>query len=265
MHTEVVDNFHKPPIIGGLMDLKYAWDVRTLRPELRKAADQLVAGEVGIFPGPGVYVLLMDGSRIEVVNKVRLLKERRQDQREATVVPPERLFDLLDFPLMRELSPNISGNIIRDLYRSHPVGLVLACNPHTTPEHLITYSQVEGGQIPTIMNVWHPPSDRIFPMLWKEVSRYPDIILAGSSANRGGGGSPTTFEEASSNFLPGQIAVAIKDPREGRHPYRGSHTIISLVQDPPLVIRKGSVHPEKNPSQFQKFRDILPSIVSVSD
>lgn len=259
----------RPSLAARVLGIKEHWEIRQLHSQIRKGArhitdkGRIIASGEGI----GVYVMLIDGSDSEIVEETRQLKGRRPDQREATVLPPEeRLFGLIDFSLLKELNPEVDEETIASLYRAHPLGLVVPAREDTVPAHLITYLQNGDRNVPTILNVWHPPSDRVFSMLWRAIEEVEGrlgtkrkVILAGTSANLSGQSSPTTIREARQSF-PRGVALFIKDPKEGRGLYQGSQTIITLVENPPAVVRKGSVHPEKHPEQFQKFRDILPNL-----
>lgn len=238
-----------------LKRIKNHWEVEKLRPELKNVARHIAEGEASLLPGQGVYVVLLNGKNAETVERLRTAKGRRPEQREATVLPPEKLFGLIDFPLLKEFNPRITREIIADLYKTHPCGLILPCLEEVVPNHLITYHEVEGRQVPTIMNTW-VARYRLYDILWGEISRYPDVLLAGTSANCSGVRSPLTFDEAYP-YLSKFVAIAIKDPGESDHFYKGSHTIFNLLKDPVEVVREGSVHPEKHPKEFQKFMRVF--------
>lgn len=248
--------------IKGIMD---RWgrrqQIEHMRPQLEEAAWHISEGRVVLLPGQGVYVLLLNGNNQEAVGKLRSEKGRRQDQREATVVPPSRLFQMVDFDRLSKINPQINRMTIQNIYEAHPAGLIVPCLEEKTPPHLITYHEANGERIATIMNIWLARY-QIYKIFWEEISQHPDVLLAGSSANRTGFASPVCFEEAYRyrvNFVAS--SVAIRDPYEARHFYKGSHTVLSLIKNPPEVARVGSVHPEKHPREFQKFRDILPDLV----
>jgi len=234
-----------------LKRIKNRLKVEHLRPQLRDAAESIAKGEACLLPGQGVYVVLLDGNNAQTVDRLRIAKGRRPEQREATVVPPEKLFGLVDFPLLNELNPKITEKVIADLYRAHPCGLILPCLEEVVPQHLITYHEVSGRKISTIMNTW-VSRYRLYDIFWEEISRFPEVLLAGSSANRSGLNSPLTFDEAYP-YLSSFVATAVKEPGECDHFYKGSHTILNLLKDPIEVVRAGSVHPEKHPRQFQEF------------
>lgn len=232
-----------------------------MRPQLKEAVWHITEGRAVLLPGQGVYVLLIDGNNPEAIGKLRSEKGRRLDQREATVVPPSRLFQMVDFDRLNQINPQINRKTIESLYKAHPCGLIVPCLEEKTPPDLITYHEISGERIATIMNIWLARY-RLYKILWEEMSQYPDVLLVGSSANRTGFASPVCFEEAyqyRANFLASSIAI--RDPHEARHFYQGSHTILSLITSPPEVARIGSVGPVKHLVEFQKFRDILPGIV----
>lgn len=234
-----------------------------LRPQLKEAAKNIAEGKAALFPGRGVYVILLDGNNAETVETVRKIKKRRPDQREATVVPPQKLFELVDFPLAQELNPQITKINIMSLYNAHPVGLILPCLENKVPEHLITYHEINGRKIPSILNVW-PSNYRIYSMFWREISQYPEVLTVGSSANPDSLLSPHLFEEARFHFAgymsSNLVASAIKDPNEDRHFYKGSHSILNLLRYPSRLHRRGNVDPDKHPEQFKKFTNILPGL-----
>lgn len=261
MSTETVveHQLRQFPIVSTLLHWKYNWEIRNLRPQLREVAKRIAEeGEIGIFAGQGPYVLYLDGNQPQVVERMRLLKGRVQDQAEATVLPPEIVSDLIDFTTLREFNPEVTIDTIKFLYQAHPVGLIVPCREEAVPNNFIIYRQVGGREIPTIMNVWHPSTYKILMYFWEEISRYPNVILAGTSANRTGQQeSPICFEDAHRNFP--ELTIGIKDPFEGMHFYQTSHTILNLLDS--TITRRGSVDPEKHPEQFQKFRDVLPNLV----
>lgn len=236
-------------------------EIERLQPQLEEAVWHMSEGRAALLPGQGVYVLLMDGKNKKAIEALRSEKGRRQEQREATVVPPSRLFQMVDFDLLNQINPRITRRTIQRIYDAHPTGLILPCLEEKTPPDLITYHEVGGERIATIMNIWLARY-RLYKILWKILSQFPDVLSSGSSANRTGFPSPTRFDEAfqyRAKFL--SSSIAIKDPFEARHFYQGSHTVINLILNPPVVSRGGSVHPEKHPREFQKFRDILPNLV----
>lgn len=245
-------------------DMRNWWESREierLRPQLKEAVWHIREGRAVLLPGQGVYVLLIDGNNPEAIGKLRNEKGRRQDQREAIVVPPSRLFQMVDFDRLSKINPQINQMTTQNIYDAHPAGLIVPCLEEKTPPDLITYHEVNGERIATIMNIWLARY-RIFEILWEEISQHPDVLLAGSSANRTGFASPARFEEAyqyRANFVASSIAI--RDPNEARHFYQGSHTILSLITNPPEVARMGSVNPVKHPGEFQKFRNILPDLV----
>jgi len=253
----------RPSIVArGIIEMwKRRQQIEHMRPQIQEAVSHLVEGRPILFPGQGVYVLLIDGNNQEAIEALRSEKGRRQDQREATVVPPSRLFTMVDFDRLNELNPQINRGTIQRLYRAHPVGLIVPCLEEKTPPDLITYHEVNGETIPTIMNIWLARY-RLYKIFWEELSRYPDALSSGSSANRTGFPSPTRFNDAyrfRANFVASSIAV--KDPHEALHFYQGSHDVLSLITNPPEVARESSVSSIKHPAEFQKFRDILPNLV----
>lgn len=255
----VVEHRGRLPIVNTLLRWKDNWEVRGLRTQLREAARRIAEeAEIGIFAGQGPYVLYFDGNQPQAVERMRLLKGRVQGQAEATVLPPEVVSALIDSNTLRELNPDVTMDTISGLYQVHPVGLIVPCREEVVPNNFIIYRQVGKREIPTIMNVWHPKSYKILMYFWEEISRYPNVILAGTSANRSGlQQSPIYFKDARRNFP--ELTIGIKDPFEGRHFYQTSHTILNLIDS--TVARGGSVDPERYPEQFQKFRDVLPNLV----
>ncbi len=238
-------------VIKVLRGIKNRWAVEKLCPELRHAAQCIAEGKASLLPGLGVYVVLLDGNNGKIVEEMRVAKGRRPEQREATVVPPKKLFELVDFPLLKELNPRITKKVITDMYRVHPCGLILPCREEVVPERLITPHRINGREIPTIMNIWLARY-RIFKILWEQISRYPDVLLAGSSANLTGLNSPLTFDEAYP-YLSAFVASAVRDPGESDHFYKGSHTVFNLIKNPVEKVRDGSVHSEHHPKEYQKF------------
>lgn len=243
--------------------LRYQWEnhrqIERLRPELRQAAKDIANGKPCLLPGQGVYVVLIDGNNPDAIDALRYEKGRKSDQREAIVVPPERLFPLIDFDRLNGINPDIDERTIKRIYKAHPVGLIVPCKEDLTPPKLITNHEIDGKSIPTIMNTWLARY-QIFAILWEELLQYPDVLLSGTSANRTGFASPTRFDEAY-KYRARFVASAIRDPYEARHFYQGSHDIINLANNPPELVRAVSVDPVRHPREFQKFRDILPDLV----
>lgn len=245
---------------GGLIErIRDCCAIELLRPRIAQAASRIAHGEVVLLPGQGVYVFLLDGYNLQAVERLRATKGRGPNQREATVVHPERLFQLVDFALLKELNPANNRDVVVALYQAHPVGSVLPCREDAVPQHLITYHEIKGRTIPTIMNIWLSRY-RIFTLLWREISCYPEVLLAGSSANRTGDASPVVFREAYLNLFSHPPA-AIRDPAGGKHFYQGSHTMLDLTRDPAAVDRTGSVDPNRHPRHFKDWKDILPQLV----
>lgn len=255
-------NIRPDIVVRGVIDEWKRWQkIEHMRPQIQEAVGHLVEGRPILFPGQGVYVLLIDGNNQEAIMALRNEKGRRQDQREATVVPPSRLFQMVDFDRLNKINPQINRKTIKRIYDAHPSGLIVPCLEESTPSDLITYHEKGGERIATIMNIWLARY-QLYKILWEELSKYPKVLLAGSSANRTGFASPIRFVDAyqfRANFVASSIAV--QDPHEDLHFYQGSHDVLSLITNPPEATRIVSVDPVRHPREFQKFRDVLPNLV----
>lgn len=234
--------------------------IEKLDQQLKEAAKGLAEGKLCLFPSQGVYTLILDGSQPAVVEYSRIVKGRRPEQREATIASPKRLFEYIDFDALRKINPTITKEVISKLYQSNPVGLVVPCDTKRIPQHLVTH-HIRGDQkLPTIMNIWNSAYDA-YAMLEEQLLRdHPEVIWAGSSANLNNQESLVDYDEAFKTFGE-KVSLSVKDPRVENFPYPGSYTIIDLTQNPPVLHRKGSIHPEKHPEQLQKFIEILPNLV----
>lgn len=236
-------------------------ELHRLKKPIQEAVLSLANGEVVLLPGNGTYALFLDGWSQQATDRLRTYKGRREDQREATVLrPSKKLFDLVDFyALGFYLNQQVTPELIKRLYRVGPAGLILPCIEDVTPEGVIMYRERQGLQIPTIMNIWmsnFPIYERI---LWDEAVKYPNVLLAGTSANRTGENPSVYFEEALTRFRV-LVEKAVRDPFEDKYTYHGSHTIFDLTQDPPVVARMGSITPDTNPRIFNQFKKILPNL-----
>ncbi len=225
---------------------------------IKDAARCMAEGKICLFPSEGVYTLALDGKNIEVVTRLREIKGRETNKREGIIAPPERLFELMDFSFFKRNKINIDKKKIKALYEVNPLGLIVPCNPEKVPEHLITYREVNGEKVPTIMNIWNSKY-KIYRKFWKELSKYPHVFWVGTSANKSNQ-HPMNFRGASTHFAP-FLGIAVEDPYLETHPFQGSYTMIDLIQDPPAVSRKGSIHPEYHPKEFEKFYKVLPNLV----
>jgi len=225
---------------------------------IREAAKCMADGKICLFPSEGVYTLALDGKNIEVVTRLREIKGREPNKREGIISPPERLFELMDFSFFKKNKINIDKKKIKALYDCNPLGLIVPCNPKMVPEHLITYREANGEQVPTIMNIWNSKY-KIYRKFWKELSKYPHVFWVGTSANKSNQ-QPMNFKGASAHFAP-FLGIAVEDPNLETHPFQGSYTMIDLIQNPPTVSRKGSIHPDYHPKEFAKFYKILPNLV----
>ncbi|GEM_PF-6480153 len=247
--------------IGVVEGISNRVKVELLRPKLAIVAEHIAAGELCILPGKGPYGIFFDGRNLKAVEKVREAKGRRPEQREAVFVPPNRLFDLMDFGRLEQINPDIDRKIIEGLYQANPAGLIVPCIKEKTPRHLITHHNIEGEQVPTILNVWISRY-RILSILWKKLAKYPEVLLSGTSANLTGSETSLSCATARSSF--GEIiAAAIQDPREAEWAYLfpDSTPILDLTKNPPQVVRKASADPVKYPGRLKTFSDILPELM----
>lgn len=239
-----------------LSSIKRALNSHRIKSSVREAANHLSNGNICLFPSQGVYTLILDGNNIAVVERLRKAKGRDLTKREGLISPPERINQLIDFSLLNQINPDITPEVVKKIYKANPVGLVVTCKEELVPKHLITYVEIKGKKIPTVMNIWN--SDyKLYKLLWKELSK-TNVLWAGSSSNLTNQGS-LNFED-SCRVFGSTIAHALKDPELDNHKFQGSYTMISLIENPPKVLRMGSVHPEKHPEDFQRFKEVLPNL-----
>jgi tRNA A37 threonylcarbamoyladenosine synthetase subunit TsaC/SUA5/YrdC len=238
--------------------LKKIWQNYKLKYSVKKTAKHLSGGSICLFPSQGVYTLIVNGNNLEVVQKLRKAKGRDLNKREGLLSPPERLFDFIDFSLLSRINSQISKNTIINLYEANPVGLVLPCKKGVIPEYLITYQETKIGRIPTLMNIWNSKY-KIYQLFWKELCDYPEVLWIGSSANLTNN-PPLNYKDACRVFS-NVLSHTLEDPGLEYHSFKGSYTMISLIDNPPKVLRKGSIHPEEHPDEFQKFKEVLPELI----
>ncbi len=234
-----------------------SWNKLYLKQKLKKAAFDMSRGGIILMASDTVYTLVVDGANWEAVLRLRKLKGRASHQREGIIGPPDRLLDFIDLSLLEKINPQITKETIKDLYNANHVGLVLPCKKESVPEYLITEHEVAGKKIPTVMNIWNPKYP-IYQLFWQELKKYPKVMWVGSSANLSNH-PPFNFNQARSHFKS-NLSSIIKDRKVEKNPYQGSYTLISLIHNPPRVLRKGSIHPEKHPVEFRRFQEILPNL-----
>ncbi len=233
------------------------WNKLNLKRNIKRAAFDMANGGILLMASDTVYTLVVDGANLGAVNRLRTLKGRASHQREGIIGPAERLFEFIDFDLLKKLNPEITKEKIKELYDANHVGLILPCKKSEVPSYLITEHEMAGEKIPTVMNIWNPKY-KVYQYFWNEIKKYPKVIWVGSSANRSAL-PPFNFHQAHTYFKP-HLAKVIRDHGVEKNPYQGSYTIISLIHNPPVVIRKGSIHPEKHPNEFGRFHKILPNL-----
>ncbi|MBI2601115.1 Sua5/YciO/YrdC/YwlC family protein [Candidatus Daviesbacteria bacterium] len=230
--------------------------VERLRPQVKKAALKARKGEIILIPADGVYNLSTNGTLPHAVETSRAIKQRTKAHREGMITPPKKLLRYIDLKTLKELN-GIGFEVIDKLYKAGQIGLIIPCLEEVTPSHLITYHEINGKQIPTVLNVWNYKC-KIWQLLDKEFSKDPNMLWVGTSANISNNPSITDFATAIETF--GQmVSAAIKDPREHRHIYTGSYTVINLAKKIPEVHRIGSIDPNKHPEKFNKLVKVLAS------
>lgn len=238
------------------------WDKLYLEKRIKKAAADLASGGIILMASDTVYTLSVDGNSWPTVSKLRRIKGRAAYQREGIIGPPEQLFNFIDFELLQKLNPEITKEVIKKIYQANHVGLIVPCRVDAVPEHLVTIHEINGQKIPTVMNIWNSRYP-IYQLFQKEIEKYPGVIWVGSSANRSNH-PPLNFKEARI-FFREHLSSVIRDRKLEKNRFQGSYTLISLIHNPPQVLRKGSIHPEKHPQEFAKFHKALPNLDVPSD
>ncbi len=240
-----------------LRRIRNRWQVEGLRPQIESIAKRIADGEVCLMPGRGAYILVVNERDDEAVKQLRKMKQRREDQKESLLLHPEQLPQYINFELLKELNPNISRKAIRDLQSIHPCGLILPCLPDKLSENVITYHEINGRMVPTILNTW-VPHYRIFDFLRKALKRYPDVLPGGTSANLRDLPSPLSLGEIHPSLIE-SAAQVVGDPQELLHAYIGSNTILNGLKNPVETARLGNVDPDINPDWFRDVEKALGS------
>lgn len=229
------------------------------RYQVNQAAMRIVEGYPCLLPNDTIYTVIFDGNRVDLIEKMRHIKRRRPEQREALALPPQELIKYVDLQKLKALNAEVDENTILSLYEAHPrLGVVFPCLDEKVPSHLITPREVQQETIPTALGVWNTKYP-VLTWLWETVSRFPHVLLVGSSANITGEPSMNFWEirQKFASCIP--YKLAIRDPKVERHPQRGSYPIIDLIATPPTILRWGNLLLEK-PVVLEKLQQALPSL-----
>ncbi len=194
--------------------------------EIRRAASTIKSGGLVAFPTETVYGLGADGLRADTVDKIFLAKGRPQDNPLILhVASPD---DILR--VATEVPPAVDKLV--QLFWPGPLTLVLPKGPNVP--------DVVSGGLPTI-GVRMP--DNIIALTLIAES---GTLLAAPSANLSGRPSPTQASHVADDMW-GRVDLIL----DGGPTRLGvESTVLDLTEDPPLILRPGSVTREE-------LRDVL--------
>ena len=194
--------------------------------EIRWAASIIKSGGLVAFPTETVYGLGADGLRRETVDKIFLAKGRPQDNPLILhVASPDDIFRVAT-----EVPPAVDKLV--QLFWPGPLTLVLPKRPHVP--------DVVSGGLPTI-GVRMP--DNIIALTLIAES---GTFLAAPSANLSGRPSPTQASHVVDDMW-GRVDLILDG---GATRLGVESTVLDLTEDPPLILRPGSVTREE-------LRDVL--------
>ena len=184
---------------------------------LRQAADSLLAGGLVAFPTDTVYglgALIWNKASIE---RIYAAKER----------PPEKAIPILLFNLSeaRRLIGALPApmEILARRFWPGPLTLVVPCGDRM-PDFITSGSQTVALRV---------PNHRVTLQLLNLLSQ----PLAVTSANRSGASSPLTAQEVLDQ-MAGRIDAVVDG---GECPGGVPSTVLSLVTDPPILLRAGPI------------------------
>ena len=189
--------------------------------EIRRAASIIKNGGLVAFPTETVYGLGADGLRTDTVDKIFLAKGRPQDNPLILhVASPD------DISRVATEMPPVVDKLVQ-LFWPGPLTLVLPKRPHVP--------DVVSGGLPTI-GVRMP--DNIIALTLIAES---GTLLAAPSANLSGRPSPTQSSDVA-EYMWGRIDLIL----DGGPTRLGvESTVLDLTEDPPMILRPGSVTREE--------------------
>jgi len=244
--------------------------------QLRIAAKRVTQGDVVALPSETVYTFCTDGSQVEAVGKLSLIKGgRKSDQRPAVIfASPERILDKIDFKLLRLINPTLIPAGVVEFFRKSHGGLIVPCKSDAFPKWLTLDLKHEGIEFPTVLIIGNM-SYRPWRIFEQEISRFPKVIPVGTSANDVGGlplkekemrhhprfRKPHLIERLIARFRDSgaenrpYLAMRIRDHHVESRPLLASYTMVSLITNE--VLRYGDVLPETHPAVYEAWDAIF--------
>jgi tRNA A37 threonylcarbamoyladenosine synthetase subunit TsaC/SUA5/YrdC len=200
---------------------------------IEQATELINQGEIIVAGFNGLFGIFGDANRLDVANKIFMVKNRPQDKNLILVCPPEFLHEHVNLEAIPFQSYSIEK--IKRLYQeAFAIGLILPAAIPGAPAHL-----VKNG---TILNIWteylpHQPIRQLINRLRARGKR----ALVGTSANRCGEPTCTDALTACRTFQ-GSVAAVLSDSFEHLAPERRRSTsVVDLTGKHPRLHREGSV------------------------
>jgi len=122
-----------------------------------------------------------------------------------------------------------TANQLADEHWPGPLTLIGPAAPGL-PGSLLGKAEIDGEMVETV-SVRVPGDERLRSLL-RELGE----PLLSTSANRSGEPPPVRFDDVVSQALPADLAI-----NAGDCPFATPSTLVSLLQDPPVVLRQGSI------------------------
>lgn len=223
----------------------------TIEYKLRRGANSLANGCMVVLPSGSVYTFCVNGSQAETVQKLDELKGNRQPKQRGgmIVASPERVLDKIDFDVLKQVNSVLTpAGIVRFFEISHG-GMIVPCKEDVFPPHMTVYREFNGLRFPTVLIVCNK-SYKPWQIVERELSRFPEVIWVGSSANFSGE-PPLSYKQICSDPRLQGLATVIEDPGVEEHPSKGSYTLVDSITK--SVIRMGNIRPETHPSVYKAW------------
>jgi L-threonylcarbamoyladenylate synthase len=223
-------------LIHELLDMEVI-KINHKKPEpqvVKKAADIIKSGGLIIMPTETVYAIFGDALDREVLEKIFQLKQRNPVKRfDLTLYPHERIYDYVEYNL---LIPKILAK-----FPKLPISFGLPRKP-TLPPFLNSGFDIVSFHF-------------FFSQLDKELFKYIDTPLIGTSANISGQPDVSSVEKVIRYFRP--IFGTPLEPGlildGGKLAEKSPSAIIELTDEGIKVIRGGGINVEKLQKKLDKF------------
>lgn len=234
------------------------WIPGTIEYKLRKAAARVEKGHVVAIPSQSVYTFCTDGSQEVAVKKLNRIKDRPLEQRGGVIVASvERVLDKIDFEVLKEIGCSITPESINRFFEISYGGMVVPCKKDAFPSHLTIPSdfEVDGTNVPTILlicNMDYGP----WRKFERELTRFPKVIWVGSSANITNEQSLSYDQICCHPRLQEpelKLGMRIRDRSVEEYPFPGSYPLVSLLTNPPIILRYGNMVPETHPEVYRAW------------